>query len=299
MQEQRSQKTVDSHHHRSDGLAPVVLDLKPRTIVMATLTAVTIGVGFLFLYRVYMIVFLLFVAFSLATALKPIAKWFRQRKWPVALGVFSVYILGIILLVGFLWFIGPVIVEQSQMLIRDLPEYYANLRLYLLQSPSRLLHAIGPLLPANPYWSMQTLSEAATPAGNDSLTWLGDLVVDAGRIAFLLVAVFLLAYYWLIEGETTIRRLLLRTPLTKRDEYRTMIAQIEDKIGAYFRGQLLLCLIIGVLSLVAFWIIGDPNAITLAIISGITEAIPMIGPLIGAVPAVLTTLTVAPEKSLW
>lgn len=282
-----------------NGAWRVSLDLRPRTVVLATLTATAIGVGFLFLYRIYMIIFLFFVAFSVATALKPIAAWCRKNKVPVAVGIFGVYGLGLLIIGGFLWFIGPVIFAQVQMLLTDLPEYYRSLRTYLTDSPSRLMQGLASLLPTRPSMPVQTISDAATTGTDDSVSVLEQMITETGRISFLAIAVFLLAYYWLLEGEATIRRILMRLPLEKRDEYRDMIVEIEDKIGAYFRGQLLLCLIIGLFSLVAFWIIGVPNAITLAIISGVTEAIPMIGPLIGAVPAILTTLTTAPDKALW
>lgn len=95
------------------------------------------------------------------------------------------------------------------------------------------------------------------------------------------------------------RRLVLRTRLEQREAVRTFVAEVEGKIGGYFRGQLLLCFIIGLLSLVAFLLIGVPNALTLAFVSGITEAIPILGPTLGAVPAILLTLSTDPEKTIW
>lgn len=277
----------------------VHLDMRPRSIILATLIATGIGLGFLLLYQLNMIVFLIFVAYSFSTALAPVARLCRNHDVPVFIGVSLIYCLIALFVGGFLWFVAPVITEQLNMLIADLPGHYDTFRNYLQNSSHRLFYLVSTMLPDEPTLPMQQISAAATDDSTDSLTLAGQVVASIGRVLFLSIGVLLLAYYWLVEGEKTIRRLLMRVSSDRRETYREMIAEIDEKIGAYFRGQLLLCVIIGLLSLIAFWSIGVPNAITLAVINGITEAIPMIGPMIGAVPAILMTLTIAPEKSLW
>jgi hypothetical protein len=74
---------------------------------------------------------------------------------------------------------------------------------------------------------------------------------------------------------------------------------MEGKVAAYFRGQIILCGVVGLLSLIGYVAIGLPYALGLALIMAVCEAIPMVGPLIGAVPAVLIALAVAPDKILW
>jgi len=269
-----------------------------RSVMMATLIAVGIGLAFLLLYRFYMIVFLFFVAFSLATALKPIVGWLQKRNVPLLLGILPFYGVLLGLFVGVLWFIGPTLVAQLTSVANDLPGYYNDLRLYLLNSPNDLLQAAGGGLPLE-----LTLPSGQMPVTtvdtSDPIRLIGQAVGNLGSAIFMFIAVLLLAYYWLVEGDMLIRRVVLRFHLEQREEIRALIAEIEVKIGSYFRGQLLLCLIIGVFSLVAFVLIGVPNALMLSLISGLTEAVPVLGPTIGAVPAILMTLSTAPEKSLW
>lgn len=269
-----------------------------RSVMMATLIAVGIGLAFLLLYRFYMIVFLFFVAFSLATALKPIVGWLQKRNVPLLLGILPFYGVLLGLFVGVLWFIGPTLVAQLTSVANDLPGYYNDLRLYLLNSPNDLLQAAGGGLPLE-----LTLPSGQMPVTtvdtSDPIRLIGQAVGNLGSAIFMFIAVLLLAYYWLVEGDMLIRRVVLRFRLEQREEIRALIAEIEVKIGSYFRGQLLLCLIIGVFSLVAFVLIGVPNALMLSLISGLTEAVPVLGPTIGAVPAILMTLSTAPEKSLW
>jgi hypothetical protein len=79
---------------------------------------------------------------------------------------------------------------------------------------------------------------------------------------------------------------------------RNLIAEMEGKIGGYFRGQAILCVIIGAVSTLAFFVIGIPYALVLGLLMGIFEALPVIGPTLGAIPAVVITLAVAPDKVL-
>lgn len=270
-----------------------------RTVVLATLIAVGIGLAFLLLYQFYMIVFLFFVAFSIATALKPVVGWLQKRNIPLLLGILPLYLAFLGLVLGFLWFIGPTITTQLMTAVRDLPGYYANLRNYLQASPNELFQAAGSLLPVQLTLPVNQLSTTATTEPMDPIGVLGQVLGSTGNIIFMCIAVLLLVYYWLIEGDVIMRRIVLRTRLEKREEVRSLVAEIENKIGGYFRGQLLLCLIIGVLSLIAFLIIGVPNALALGLISGITEAVPILGPTLGAVPAILMTLSTDPGKVLW
>jgi predicted PurR-regulated permease PerM len=74
---------------------------------------------------------------------------------------------------------------------------------------------------------------------------------------------------------------------------------MESKVGSYVAGQSILCLVIGTISLVFYLLIGLPNALVLALIAGLFEAIPLIGPVIGAIPAGVIALSIAPSKLVW
>ena len=74
---------------------------------------------------------------------------------------------------------------------------------------------------------------------------------------------------------------------------------METKVGFYIAGQGVLCLVIGIMALVAYLLIGLPNALVLALVAGVLEAVPMIGPLLGAIPAAVIALSIAPSKLVW
>jgi predicted PurR-regulated permease PerM len=110
--------------------------------------------------------------------------------------------------------------------------------------------------------------------------------------------VFVLAFYWLMERNTLKRSALRVVPRHRAKEVNEVWVELEEKLGAWVRGQLLLMLMIGVMALVTFIFVGLPSPIVLAVLAGLAEMIPILGPYIAFVPAVLITLTVAPEKVL-
>ena len=114
-----------------------------------------------------------------------------------------------------------------------------------------------------------------------------------------ILAVFLLAYYWTQESSSVIRTLLRLVPLNRRHEIQEFLYLAEGKIGGYIRGQGILCLIVGVAAFVFYTLIGLPYTLVLAIIAGVMELIPIFGPALGAIPALLAALSVDPGKAIW
>ena len=74
---------------------------------------------------------------------------------------------------------------------------------------------------------------------------------------------------------------------------------IDQVLSAYVRGQAILCLVVGLLALIVLLIFGVDFALVLATVAGLTEVIPIFGPYIGAIPAILLALTEKPINALW
>jgi predicted PurR-regulated permease PerM len=108
-----------------------------------------------------------------------------------------------------------------------------------------------------------------------------------------------LAFHWTLEGPRTIQSLLLLVPKGHRESINELISAMETKVGFYIAGQGVLCLAIGSLSLVSYLLIGLPNALVLALIAGVLEAVPTLGPFLGAIPAAVIALSIAPSKLIW
>ena len=115
----------------------------------------------------------------------------------------------------------------------------------------------------------------------------------------MVTVILLLAFYWTLHGPRTIQSLLLLAPMDKRESIRELISAMESKVGFYIAGQGVLCLAIGIMALVAYLLIGLPNALVLAFVAGVLEAVPMVGPLLGAIPAAIIALSIGPSKLVW
>ncbi len=271
--------------------------LTGRRILLGTLVVLGVVAVFALLYRFYMVVFLFFVAFSLAVVFEPLANWLQRRGLRREFGLLLVYTVLAAALVLLLASVIPVLVDQTRALLEQFPALYAGLLETLRNQPVGLLRGIARVLPAEV--DLPELAGLLQPDNGttDASPLLS--VVTALRILFAVIAVFLMAYFWTLEGDRVVRYAVLRVPPERRGTVRTMIAEIQGKINGYFRGQLILCGTIGLLSGLAYFAIGLPNALLLGVLMAIFEAVPVVGPFLGAIPALLMAASIAPDKVLW
>jgi predicted PurR-regulated permease PerM len=253
--------------------------------------------GFWLLYRFYQAVFILIISILIGTTLDPLVDWLNRRGLPRWLGCLFVYLMLLALVISFLLLLFPLLVEQGTTIYAATPGYYQNFRDWMIAQPNLLLSRLGEVLP------LTLLSPAvAPPTGQEMLGTAGQAlsyVTQVTSILLALGAVLLLAFYWTLDGSRLTRSWLLMVPANRRESVRSLISAIETKISAYVGGQGILILVVGLLALVAYLIIGLPYVLILALIAGIMEAVPIIGPVLGAVPAGLVALSIAPDKLIW
>jgi predicted PurR-regulated permease PerM len=266
-------------------------------IVWSTVFVVAVLLAFWLAFQLLPVILLLFAAIVLGTAIRPGVDWMRERGVLRHAGVIVIYFIILALLAGLLILVAPFIADQLTQFSQNMPVYYTDFRNWLIASGNQLLHNIALRIPSQPASLIQRRADTAEVLSNVSLTFLYTGAVL--KSIFELLAVFLLAYYWTQEGSLVIRTLLRFIPQAHRSGAREFMHLAESRIGGYVRGQGLLCLIIGAAALVAYLLIGVPFALVLAIIAGLTEMIPIVGPVMGAIPAVLVALSVDPGKVPW
>jgi predicted PurR-regulated permease PerM len=222
-----------------------------------------------------------------------------QRGLPRIAGVILVYLLLLILLTGFLWLLFPVIFEQSSTLAREVPGYYQNLREWVVHNPSQLFMPLGQLLPVTlPSLNLNPVQLTGEEVVASAGQVLGYIILIA-QVIFIAILILVLTLYWTLDGPRIIKTFLLLVPQDRRESISELISAMESKVGFYIAGQGILCLVIGLMALVAYMLIGLPNALVLALAAGVMEAVPMVGPLLGAVPAALVALSIGPDKLIW
>jgi len=268
-----------------------------RRVVWATLVLVFVAIGFWLLFRFNQVVFILFIAIVMGTVIRPVVTWLHQRGLPRIVGVILIYILLLALLISFVLLLFPLIVEQGTTIAAAVPGYYQSLREWMVNYPSQLIVPLGEFLPATLPGLMPI-----EPTGQQMLASAGlalGYVTLSAKVILIAIVLLVLAFYWTLDGPRTIQSFLLLVPQDQRESISELISAMETKVGFYIAGQGVLCLVIGVMALVTYLLIGLPNALVLAFVAGVLEAVPTIGPLLGAIPAALVALSIAPAKLVW
>jgi predicted PurR-regulated permease PerM len=268
-----------------------------RRIVWATLLLIFVALGFWLIYRFYQVFFILFIAIILGTVIRPVVTWLHLRGLPRIVGVILVFLLLLALVIGFVLLLFPMIIEQGTTIAAALPAYYQGLREWMIDYPNQMIVRLGEFLPstlpglqATQQTGQQILASAEQAFG---------YVTQAAQAIFIAIAILLLAFHWTLDGPRIIQSLLRLIPVGQRENIYNLISAMETKVGFFLAGQGVLCLVIGTLALISYLLIGLPNALVLALVAGVLEAVPSIGPLLGAVPAALIALSIAPGKVIW
>lgn len=268
-----------------------------RQVVWATLVMVSIALGFWLVYRFYQVVFILMIAIVIGTVIRPAVDWLYRRGLPRMAGILLVYFLLLALFVGFVLLLFPLIVEQGAMISATVPDYYQSLRKWMGTYPDPLIVRLNEFLPSM-LPSLKPVEQTGLEVMASAGQALGYVALMA-RAAFIAIVILVLAFYWTLDGPRIIRSFLLLAPQDHREGISELISAMETKVGFYIVGQSILCLLIGIMALLAYLIIGLPNALVLALLAGALEAVPMIGPLLGAIPAAMVALSIGPDKLIW
>jgi predicted PurR-regulated permease PerM len=268
-----------------------------RRVVWATLVLVFVVFGFWILYRFNQVVFILFIAMVMGTVIRPAVNWLYQRGTPRVAGIILIYLLLFLLMIAFLLLLAPIIFEQGKTIAAGVPGYYQSLHSWMVHHPNPLLVRLSqsfpdifPGLKPPPETGEQVISSAGQ---------VFEYVTMTARFVFIAIILLVLILYWTLDGPRAIQSFLLLVPQDQRESIRELISAIESRLGFYIVGQGTLCVVIGIVALIAYMLIGLPNALVLAIIAGVLEAVPMIGPMLGAIPAAMVALSLGPDKLIW
>jgi predicted PurR-regulated permease PerM len=267
-----------------------------RRVALTTIIVLLVAFGFYLLVRFRLVFFLLFTAIVLSTAITPLVELLTRWKIPRTISIILIALLGLLVLIAFALFLAPLIIEQSATLAALVGSWYDQFHRMLLESSSLLIRRIARQLP-----SILPLTLPVSNDGQeiDTLMLVEQAINVSGAILrniLIVGAVSLLSAIWILEGERTTRIILLALPVHQRDSVRAFFAEAGQKVGAYSRGLAILTTVVGVLSMVAYAIIGLPNILLLGLLAGIFELVPLIGPLLGAVPAILVAASTDPTK---
>ncbi|QBP41246.1 AI-2E family transporter [Paenisporosarcina antarctica] len=222
-----------------------------------------------------------------------------SRKMHRVLAILLIFLSFIGLITGFSIWLGPLLVSQVTNLVNNFPAIVHQVQNWIDEALS------------SQWWSyiedQEYLSDfdSASIADNFSLALsgagasvLGIMKTFFSAMTSLVVVPFVL-FFLLKDGDKLPDSFLSFLPHDSRDEGRNILQDMDENLSAYIQGQAIVSLFVGVLSFIAYLIIGVDYAIILALIAMLTNVIPFVGPLIGASPAVIVAFFQDPLTALW
>jgi predicted PurR-regulated permease PerM len=213
------------------------------------------------------------------------------RYMPRVLAILMVYLAFIGIIVGFSAWLVPALVGQVRQLIDDFPNYVSQGQKWFA-SVTEWYNSLP--LPLN---VRQSIENAIKNGGNSIGSAIQNTLV--GTVAFVsrtmgfLIGLFIIPFwlfYVLKDKERGIMAFNEMLPRSWRADVWRIVRITNGVLGRYIHGQLLLALAVGVATTIGMLVVGAPYAIVLGLISGLTEIIPVVGPILGAIPGVLLAL---------
>ncbi len=245
-----------------------------RDVVTTTLVVAAVGLGFWLAYHAVYALALLFIALVLASAMRSAVAGLEWLGFPRTLAAMTAHLIVLALMVAMATLALPRLVDQTVGLLEVLPEHYESLRLQLVASSSHVLQVVGHVLPKQPW---HHLFDGSQERPSEFVPAWSQLLFPGLAILFSLLAMFLLSFHWCLAGEKTTHSLLLLLPSGRRQEVADFLCDIQHKLGAFVRGQLVLCSAVGTMAYVAYLSIGVPFAALLAVVAG-SKPYPSSGP---------------------
>ena len=237
---------------------------------------------------------LVFVAMILASGLQPFIAWIRGHlplgRGPTILLVYGAFLA---IVVGMAFIIVPAAITQLERTMASLPPFFDRAREWAATiRPTGLSRSVTALIDA----AARTVQPASSaPPAPGQVVQVGLTVAETITSILTLLTV---VYFWLTEHARLQRYALAFVPEERRKRARDLWNAAETRLGMWVRGQLILMASIGIGTAVAYTLLGVPAALLLGLIAAIAEAIPIVGPLLGAIPAILVAATISPQLAL-
>ena len=246
------------------------IEISHRTVIFTVLFLL----GLWFLYFIRDIILQLFVALLLMTILEPLVALLTRIRIPRALSVLITYILVLGVLGGMVALIVPTLAQQTTNFVNALPSYLANIGI----SPS----VSGDL-------SKGTLTQLGAIPGE-----VLNFTVSIFSNVVSVVTVLIFAFYMLLTHDKLQDQAGFLFGEARKQQIGRLIKAWENKLGKWARGQLLVMFAVGLGTYIGLFLVGIPFALPLAILAGILEIIPILGPIISAIPAILIGFGISP-----
>jgi predicted PurR-regulated permease PerM len=226
------------------------------------------------------------VAFILAPVVTRLEGLIHRRAPAVVL----TFLLVLVVLFGLLALVAAPLVTESSKLADQIPQYVAQLQ---SSAPVTILgYRVPDEVRVQAGAALGSVGGAVAAQAVTVVVGLVSGIVD-------LFLVLIIALYLLLDTRRIRTSILRILPKRQREQVESVEVEVARVFGAYVRGQLILAIIVGVAATLVLLVLGVPYAFVLGIFAGMAELIPMLGPILGAVPAVLVAIFQPFPLVLW
>lgn len=252
---------------------PKKIEISHRTIVFTVFFLILLWL----VWQIRQIIIGLFVSLVLMAAINPAIDKMEKMKIPRVLGIVLIYIL-IFAVVGLIIAgVIPPLVDQTSALISRAPKFIENLGIPTIDQ--RIIES-----------QIQQLGSIPANLVKISVNIFANLIT--------VFALLVITFYLLLERKNLNRYLHILFGGDGERKAAIFIDQVEEKLGSWVRAELTLMAIVGVMSYLGLRLLGIDFALPLALLAGILEIIPNIGPVVASIPAILAGLVISPLMAL-
>lgn len=244
-----------------------------------------------FLYLVRDVILLVLLAFIIVSAIDPIVDWFQKKKIPRALTVLVVYVLAISVFVLTISLLVPPLVSEVRSLGESFPQLAEKLTGYFkIIRDYALSHNLQQQVANFTASIAERLSQAGSSVLGGTVSFIGGI--------FEFVVILSIAFYMSVQEKGIKKFFASLMPNEHREYISGLVDRIQFKMGRWLQGQLLLMFLIFALDYLGLLLIGAPYALVLALVAGILEIVPYIGPVISAIIATTISFLHGPLTGL-
>ena len=274
-----------------------------RLVLVAAILVVVLGLlvlarGALFPFILSgILAYLLYPAVAAVESLMP---W--RKRWPNASrisAILLIYVAAVAVLVGALAAIVPPAFREATGFVEDVPELFERARTTIEGWNEQYTSRVPEDIRTEIEEALQSSTSVLIGAAQGLLGKIVGTVTNTVTTAIGLAIVPFLLFYLLKDREVAVEGFYSLMPPEAQRHTRNVVAIVNRVLGAYVRGQLTLMVVVGLSAFLGLFLLGIKFSVLLGIVVGVTELIPVIGPLLGAIPGVLVTLATSPEDLIW
>ncbi|MEB3231804.1 MAG: AI-2E family transporter [Leptolyngbyaceae bacterium] len=254
------------------------------------------------LWQLRSLIVLLLISVVLAAAIAPIVDWAERWRIPRWLSVILIYLGLIGGLTGVILLIGPTVFDQLQRLIFQVPEGLKRLiiavKQWMLTQNDEQSDVINRLF--SQILDVQSLVSWGIRSTQRVLAQSVSVTTDiVGGVLSLILALFI-SGYMISDSRKLIHSLTRLFPKPWDDRLMAQVTPISRRIGSYVRGRILVSAILSIATATSLRLLGLSDfALALGAIAGLTNLIPFIGPILGAIPALVVAISQGWWMVLW